>query len=203
MVVYRALTCDEIMCMVEDKDYSKYKKAGKNTFAYEKDEAYKHFFIFGDHAEFYKPRINAPAIGVYDIPEDKICQRGFGFYGPVVTPINYALSSYNFPFPEIIIKYEDDTKESLITITPGFNQQQAIYSYGVVNPFEKTFKANGYKYSYADVYYEIVNKLALEHDMDMKKVAAVLNDVDLKKEIEEYFNEYYDYFEASVKIRKR
>ena len=205
MIVYRDLRCEELMDMINNKYHNKIKNTGKSTFDYQKGVTYKHFFVFGDHAEFYKKYINAPVIGVYDIPDDIICQRGFGFYSPIKTPINRSLySGYDMvPLPEIIIEDNDYNKDLLLTIKPGFNEEQARYNYGANNPFERTFEAGGYNYSYADVYYEIVCKLAARYNMDMKKVASTLKNLDLKKEIEEYFNENYDYFEkSSVKIKR-
>ncbi len=205
MVVYRDLVSDELVHILGDESWGEYHcGSGKNTFNYDKDKDYKHFFMFADHASFYRPLINAAVIGVYDLSEDLINQRGFGFYGHITTPINNELYSEKIPIPEILIEEKDFKKEQLICFKSEFKKNDTNIFSETSNVFEKMYEAGNYRYSPADIYYEIVYRLGLRHDMDFKNVAKVLENKDIMQEIEEFFKVNYDYFdEAAKKIVKR
>lgn len=82
---------------------------GENTFKYDKNEKYKHFFMFAEHADYYKKcnRQNYPVIGQYVIPNKIIEEHGFGFYGGVKTMRNDGLYGYYAPLPEIKVNQND------------------------------------------------------------------------------------------------
>ena len=54
MIAYRCLTSDEITSMINGNDYKKALIKGCNTFNYNKEILYKHFFMFANHAESFK-----------------------------------------------------------------------------------------------------------------------------------------------------
>lgn len=72
MIVYRCLTSSEIISMINGSDCNKALVKGCNTFNYDNDICYKHFFIFANHANYYKKEMGKPypCIGQYVIPDD-------------------------------------------------------------------------------------------------------------------------------------
>lgn len=205
MVVYRDLSSDELVCILNDEEWSKnHTGSGLSNFNYEKGKDYKHFFMFADHASSYKPVMGAAVIGAYHLSEELIDQRGFGFYGHITTPINNKLYNERIPLPEILIEEKNFDKKNLICFKSEIEKNNNNIYDANANVFEKMYEAGNYKYSPADIYYEIVYRLGLRHDMNFKNVAKVLENKDIMQEIEEFFKVNYDYFdEAAKKIVKR
>lgn len=195
--------------MINDKKYDYDTIYGKNTFHYEKGCSYKHFFVFAQHTKEYD---RSDIIGEYVIPNDIIHEYGFGFYSGVKTSRNDKLFHYYTPLPEITIKEEDFKKEYLYSLNKELNgwlEQKRLYPYPNGNkkygePTEEYFRGHpdwmGYTdYSYSDIYYEMVYQLAKENNMNLKKVAYLLQDVDLHEEIKKYFEDNIDFFHEQTK----
>lgn len=202
MIVYRCLKSDEILGMINNKKYDHNTIYGQNTFHYEKDCFYKHFFVFAQHTKNYAV---GDIIGEYIIPNDIIYEYGFGFYSGVKTMRNNKLFNWYIPLPEIIIREEDFRNEYLHSVNKELNgwlEQKKLYPNDNIKynePVEEYFKGNpnlmGYTdYSYSDIYYEMVYQLAIKNDMNLNKVAYLLKNVDLHNEIKKYFENNIDFF---------
>lgn len=212
MIVYRCLTSDEIISMIHDIEYEKPVVKGSNTFNYEYDESYKHFFVFADHAYYFK-NINGkyfPCIGQYIIPDELIREKGFGFYYNVKTMRNSDLYSNCIPLPEVIINNEFFNSNFLYKVESGLydnfvtkrldkddnkKYNEPTEDYLKVNPNE----SNLLGYSYADVYYEMLYRLAINNDMDFDRVIKQIKDINLHEEIKDYFNNNIRYFDKQTK----
>ncbi len=109
MIVYRCLTSNEMISMINNKDYQTALIKGDNTFHYELGISYKHFFIYADHANYFRKKngIFYPVIGQFVIPNEIIKETGFGFYSDVKTMRNDKLYNWYMPLPELIISEED------------------------------------------------------------------------------------------------
>ena len=207
MIVYRCLTSNEILSMINNIKYDNNTIYGENTFHYEEGCSYKHFFVFAQHTKNYSKH---NIIGQYIIPNDIIYEHGFGFYGNIKTMRNNKLYYYYMPLPEIIIKEEDFKKEYLYSVNTeidGYFGQKKLYFDGnkkYNEPSEEYFRGDpnyiGYTdYSYSDIYYEMVYQLAKKYDMNLKKVTHLLKDVDLHEEIKKYFEDNIDLFHKQTK----
>ena len=198
--------------MINNETYNTPVIRGGNTFRYQKDISYKHFFVFADHASYFqkdKREYYYPLIGQYIIPNEIIKQSGFGFYSRVETMRNDKLWDYDMPLPEIIIDQNDFKKEYLYKVA------SAIYSDFVIKklssednekynePIEEYFLYDGrgkqgrmgyLDYSYADIYYELVYQLARKHDCDVGKIVRILKTMNLHAEIENYFKKNHGLF---------
>ena len=212
MIVYRCLTSCEIISMINGSDYNKALIKGCNTFNYDNDIFYKHFFIFANHADYFKKEKGKsyPCIGQYIIPDDKIIEKGFGYYSSVKTMRNDKLYHWYMPLPEIIIK-KDDFKNSYLykiesdlysdfvtnKLNDGDNKK---YNEPIIDYFRSDPNSIGYlDYSYADVYYEMVYQLAKKNDMNLEKVADILKRIDIYEEIKKYFENNIDFFHKQTK----
>lgn len=212
MIAYRCLTSEEIISMINNKDYDKALIKGGNTFNYAGNDPYKHFFLFASHAFYYMNKNSSSYVcmGQYILPDEIIIEKGFGYYGGVKTKRNSYLFSMYMPLPEIIIRKEDFQKRYLYKI------ESDLYGYFTKNmldnkdndeygePVLEYFSANpdflGYTdYSYSDVYYEMVYQLALKHGMDLEAVAHILKNTDLYEEIRNFFQNNYDLFYKQTK----
>ena len=209
MIVYRCLTSNEILSMINDKPYDIAVIKGQNTFKYEPGVSYKHFFLFADHAYYFMKCKLYPCIGQYVIPNDKIDQTGFGYYGGVKTTRNDHLYHWYMPLPEVVVKTDDLKKEYLHQISSSLycNFQEKRLECGnqkYNEPIEPGFEGfpgwRGYTdYSYADVYYEMVYQLAKKNDMEFGKVVNLLRGIDLHNEIEKYFEKNKKFFYKQTK----
>lgn len=207
MIVYRCLTSEEILGMINNKKIDYPIRYGENTFNYEKNCEYKHFFVFVQHTKKYS---NSSVIGEYIIPNDIIDQYGFGFYGGVKTSRNDKLFGYYTPLPEIVVKEENLKKDYLHRVSScidGWMEQKILYdgSNNTYNePTEKYFRGIpdwiGYTdYSYSDIYYEMVYQLAKKNNMNLYKVVKLLENVDLHTEIKNYYEENKKFFYKQTK----
>ena len=212
MIVYRCLTSCEIISMINGSDYNKSLIKGCNTFNYDNDIFYKHFFIFANHADYFKKEKGKsyPCIGQYIIPDDKIIEKGFGYYSSVKTMRNDKLYHWYMPLPEIIIKKDDfknnylykiesDLYSDFVTnkLNDGDNKK---YNEPIIDYFRSDPNSIGYlDYSYADVYYEMVYQLAKKNDMNLEKVADILKRIDIYEEIKKYFENNIDFFHKQTK----
>lgn len=211
MIVYRCITQGELMAMIHDQEYDTAIVKGENTLEYEKGVSYKHFFMFGNHAEYFRKNKGYHFVGQYVIPNELIAGKGFGFYGNVKTMRNKKLYGYYMPLPEVIVKKEDFKKEYLYCILP---EVYAYYTENRLNdddnkkfnePIIKDFSLDGeglsyLDYSYTDIYYEMVYQIAKQHDMDLKKVAGLLKDIDLYEKIREYYANNTDLFREQTRL---
>ena len=210
MIVYRCLTSDEILSMINDKPYDIAVIKGGNTFKYEPGESYKHFFLFADHANYFMKCKLYPCIGQYVIPNDKINQTGFGYYGGVKTTRNDHLYHWYMQLPEVTVKADDMKKEYLYKISSGLTGDFATKKLNDKDndefnePIEPYFEGcsgwRGYTdYSYADIYYEMVYQLAKKNDMEFGKVVNLLSGTDFHTEIEKYFEKNKKFFYKQTK----
>lgn len=209
MIVYRHLSSDEVLGMINNKKYDNKTIYGFNTFHYIDNLSYKHFFVFAQHTKHY---CQGEMIGEYIIPDNIIYEKGFGFYKYVDTKRNMKLYYNRMPLPEIIIKEEDFKKDYLHGIYSELNdnlKQKILYpddneKYNELKEeyFEIDTDSAFYidtNYSYSDVYYEMVYQLAKKNDMDLKKVARILKNIDLHNEIKKYFEDKIDFFQEQTK----
>lgn len=217
MIVYRCLSSNEILGMINGEQYRTYTVAGGNTFRYNKDTEYKHFFHFAEHAEYYQKERGKriyPVIGQYVIPDEIIDQHGFGFYNNVKTMRNNGLSSYSMPLPEIIVntmfidnsylyKIESELYSDFVTNrlngkdNERYNEPICDYYLYDGNGRHGT---NGYlDYSYAEIYYEMVYKYAKESHMDLEKFLNKIDLLNLKEQIETFFESNPNSFKNQTK----
>ena len=208
MIVYRCLRSNEILSMINNQEFNnKHVRMGKNTFHYEKNVKYKHFFVYAAHARFYKEQISAPVIGEFIIPNEIIDQQGYGFYSEVETMRNDRLYHWYMPLPEIIIKEKDFKKEYLYKVNDWFhnnklldnndnekyNEPTEIYSNGEIYSHSYT------DYSYPDIYYEMVYQLFKSHNMDEDEVVKILLKMNLHTDVIKYYEENKSFFEEQTK----
>ena len=217
MIVYRCLSNNEIITMVNNKNnYQTALIKEENTFHYEPGISYKHFFIFADHANYFRKEHERfyPVIGQFIIPNNIIKETGFGFYGGVKTMRNDKLYGYYVPLPEIVISNTDFKNSYLYKIESELYSDFIRKSLDqndnkILNePLEDYFIYDGkgehgttvyLDYSYADVYYELIFQLAKKNDMNMYKVAKLLKNVNLLDEIQKYFENNSKLFEKQTK----
>ena len=193
--------------MINNSQFNNHTIKGQNTFNYDDDTQYRHFFVFAQHASYYKKQKNYPIIGEYIIPNEIIEQHGFGFYSNVETMRNDKLYGYYMPIPEIIIKEQDFRKEYLYKLKDWFNDCKKLdkndnekYSEPLEEYFHGDPNSTGYlDYSYADVYYEMVYQLAKKYNMDLKEVTNLLKNIDLHEEIKNYYKSNIKFFEKQTK----
>ena len=214
MIVYRCLTSNEVIAMINHYDYQTALIKGENTFKYEPEESYKHFFIFADHADYFQKKNKRfyPVIGQFVIPNPIIKEFGFGFYGGVKTMRNNKLYNYYAPLPEVIISNTDFQNSYLYKIESeiysDFTKKKLDNDDNIKfnEPIEDYFMYNGkndiigyLNYSYADIYYEMIFQLAKQNDMNMYKVTNLLKNLNLHEEIPKYFENNTKLFEKQTK----
>lgn len=216
MIAYRCLTSNELLGMINDQIYASGNVTkGQNTFKYERNIKYRHFFVFAEHADYYRKlnKRDYPFIGQYIIPNEKIEEYGFGFYGGVKTMRNDGLYGYYAPLPEVIINQKNLKKEYLYKLESMLymdftrneldNNDNKKYDEPVLENYLYDGKGkhgiNGYlDYSYADIYYEMIYQLSKKNDMNMYEVAKKLKNINLYEEIEKYFEENVPLFEKQT-----
>ena len=219
MIVYRCLSSDEIISMINNKSYDKALIKGNNTFHYDSLDSYKHFFLFGEHAYYYMGRgKDYPCMGQFIIPDEIIAEKDFGYYGSIKTERNDKLYGWYMPLPEVIIKMSDLKKSYLYKIESNLyncfitnsldGDDNKKYNEPILSEFRvETNDCSYLDYSYADVYYEMIYQLAKNYDMDFDKVISILDNVNLYEEIRKYYesniNFFYSQTEEYLKLKQK
>lgn len=210
MVLFRCLSKEEIINMMHgDNKKNKIYLKGYNTFTYD-EEDYKHFFLYADHAKFFKGLDNYLLIGEYIIPDEIIDQYGFGYYYGLSTRRNNTLSISDSPIPEVIIKQSNFDKKYLYNVDKSLNSefQQKIlkdddnekYKEEIEPYFNCPNLPLKYRYSYAEVYYELVVNLIKKYNLNYTdEVVEYLDCKNLSEQINRYFYDNVDYFEEQTK----
>lgn len=206
MILFRSVTSKELLNMLHGNNVKiNATIQGENTFRYDNGVDYMHFFKYAEHAFYYKNEKNVIAVMECIIPDIIIEQKGFGYYGGVKTKKNSELFGYYMPLPEYIIKRDNFDMKYIYDVNnwlhPKYIRKELNGSdneiYGEAIEAEFALSNNGYcdckKFTYADIYYEIVYKLFIENDYCMDDVTKILLKMDLNKEIILFFNENRDY----------
>lgn len=172
---------------------------GANTFKYNNNEEYLHFFKYAEHTFYYmKEKRDYIIVAQCIIPDELVSELGFGIYGRVETYKNDSLYSWYIPLPEYRIKKEDFKNEYINSFATSLYSSM---SYNKINqkqelpPFdlEKEEGVISYRhYSYAEMYYELLTFMAKNTDYNFNKIIKYLKEQDLNKLIEKYYQENKD-----------
>lgn len=101
MILYRVMLKREIESLEEQNNSIIFSRKGGNTFSYEPNTEYMHFFKYAEHARYYL-RLFGVVIAQIDVPDELIEQSGFGFYIYQDKNIKGIM-----PIPEYIIKKDN------------------------------------------------------------------------------------------------
>lgn len=110
MKVYRCCSWDETMSYKNNKKYSSVSIMGKgtNTFMYELDKDYIHFFLYPENCVYclYDKQFSISSIIVCDIPDD-ILERnfGYGYYSEIYEGRYIPTPEFAIPIEEFKIDY--------------------------------------------------------------------------------------------------
>lgn len=190
MLVYRTVSSKELLSLINDVEYTnKNTVYGQNTFKYEEDKTYIHFFKYEDHALYYMKKRYNPIIVKYDIPDDLLGNVEYGLYGNVDTYYDDSLYHYYMPLPEYVMNKDFFKKEYIVD-----------FSYnGVWHNHEKNddkreffwveknhlFNENeSQAWTIESIYYEYIKLVSKRCEHDMSKVAKYLKTIDLDDELD-------------------
>lgn len=190
MLVYRTVSSKELLSLINDIEYVNNNTVyGQNTFKYENDITYIHFFKFEDHALYYMKKRNNPIIVKYDIPDELLGNVEYGFYGDVDTYYDDTLYGYYMPLPEYAMNKEYFKKEYIVD-----------FSYnGVWHNHEKRDEKREFfwvekehlfndkemqAWTIESIYYEYIKLVSKRSNYDMNKVARYLKTIDLDDELD-------------------
>lgn len=198
MILYRTMTNYELINRLNGKNNSDNIATikGVNTFKYESNQEYIHFFKYVEHAFYYmKENRNYIIVAQCIIPDELVSEIGFGMYGGVEIYNNNGLSSYYIPLPEYRIKKEDFKNEYInafattLYTTMSTNEINKIQELPLFD-LEKEEGIICYRhYSYANMYYEMLCTLANIYSYNFDKIIKYLKEKDFNKLIEDYYQE--------------
>lgn len=201
MILFRAITSEELLNRLKYNDQSvKATIKGENTFKYEDGIEYLHFFKYPEHAFYYKKEKSCVAVLECIIPDEIIEQYGFGFYGGVETYKNNKLFGWYMPLPEYIIRKDKFTSEYIYDIQDRYfsryiYDKDTVSNETVHKPLDFVDSDHyWHQISQANIYYEIVYKLAKENEHNMYKVARILYNMNLDREVLTFFENNKDIF---------
>ena len=110
MILYRVMSSEELkeLMGIEASKCERSTYCGNNTFIYERNTEYMHFFKYAEHAKDYLYKFGV-IIAKFNIPDEIIDQKGFGFYNSDIPVLpEYIIKKENFD-----INYIVDFKSSL------------------------------------------------------------------------------------------
>lgn len=190
MIVYRTISSGELLNIINGENIIVNDTiCGQNTFKYEKDKTYIHFFKFQEHALYYMKKRNNPIIIKLDIPDNLIGNIEYGFYGDVDTYYDDSLYSYYMPLPEYIIPKDRFKKEYIIDFSYNgvwqdprrYNDKQEFFWVEKEHLFNEN---ESQAWTIESIYYEYIKLVSKEYNYDMYKVATYLKTINLDEELD-------------------
>lgn len=117
MKVYRCCGDDEINAYMNNKKYLKEFGHGTNTFKYDKDNSYIHFFLFAECAEHYKKYSHSRFAKYFiecEIPFEILEEYyGYGWYEALIPGYYTPVPEFAIPFTEFDINYISDISDNV------------------------------------------------------------------------------------------
>lgn len=190
MLVYRTISSSELLSLINGiKRENCNKIRGKNTFKYENNKSYIHFFKYEEHALYYMEKTNNPIIVRLDIPDDLLGNIEYGFYGDVDTYYDDSLYGYYIPLPEYIITNDVFKKEYIVDFSyNGVWQDPKRYNvnreFFWVEKEHLFYDKEMQSWTIESIYYEYIKIISKKYGYDMSKVAHYLKSIDLDEELD-------------------
>lgn len=104
MIVYRAISKEELLTLTTGININRTVIQGENTFRYNPNIEYIHFFKYAKHAFDYAKKNKYVIVAKIDIPDDIELESGFGLYSGITTYYDDSLEHYYIPLPEYRLK---------------------------------------------------------------------------------------------------
>lgn len=190
MLVYRTISSSELLNLINGTKLQNYNIIrGQNTFKYENDKEYIHFFKYESHALYYMKKKNNPIIIRVDIPDSLLGNIEYGFYGDVDTYYDDYLYDFYIPLPEYIMAKDDFKKEYIVDFSYNgvwqnpkrCNTNREFFWVEKEHLFrDKETQA----WTTESIYYEYIKLISKEYNYDMNKVATYLKSINLDDELD-------------------
>lgn len=104
MIVYRAISKEELLYLTTSLPIERQIIKGENTFRYNPNIDYIHFFKYAKHAFDYAKKNKYVIVAKIEIPDDIELESGFGLYSGIKTTYDDTLEHYYIPLPEYRLK---------------------------------------------------------------------------------------------------
>lgn len=195
MYLYRAMSSNEVIERINNRNYDIATVKGSNTFKYNEDKKYVHFFKYASHAIRYKKIFALAAVAQIKLPDEIIPSLEYGFYSEVETYYDDSLKKYYIPLPEIILEQKLFNNDYIKEFYDKDSNFLHIDSYGnEVKEFttQKYSLLEGKKvqrWTQTDIYYEYIKRLLPKFKYDVDKLANYLKMIDLDSQLEEFSNQ--------------
>jgi hypothetical protein len=194
MLVYRTVSSSELLNLIGEKNLKNDNIIkGQNTFKYDADKNYIHFFKYENHALYYMKKRNNPLIIRLDIPDEILGNIEYGFYGNVDTYYDDFLYSYDIPLPEYVISTDKFKKEYIVDFSYNGVWQNPM-RYNVNREFFWVEKEHLFHdkemqaWTIESIYYEYLKFVSERFKYNMYDVANYLKTVNLDDELEKVRN---------------
>ena len=190
MIVYRAISKEELLSLSTPHTYDRTVIKGENTFKYNYNIDYIHFFKYAKHAFDYAKRNKYVIVAKIDIPDDIELESGFGLYSGIKTHYDDSLEKYYIPIPEYRLKRIYFDTSYIID-----------YSNELYSPWEQEIKplinevpnSNSVQYwTTSSLYYEYIKFLKKLYKYNLENMIAHLEQIDIDetlKSMREQFEE--------------
>lgn len=190
MLVYRTMSSSELLNLInETKVKDHHTIYGQNTFKYEKNKSYIHFFKYEYHALYYMKKTSNPIIARLDIPNELLGNIEYGFYGGVDTYYDDSLYGCYMPLPEYIMLNDVFKKEFIVDFSYN-GVWQDPKNYNIHSEFfwvekERLFQEKEKQaWTIESIYYEYIKIVSKKYNYNMDKVAQFLKSINLDEELD-------------------
>lgn len=188
MYVYRVMSSRELINIIKGINTNDTLHKGINTFEYEYDTNYIHFYKFAQHA-FINSHMFGSIVAKIKLDNEIIPPLEYGIYSGIKTDYDDSLISNNFPIPEIIIDRNLFSNDNIVdfsnNITKSF-QENEDSSYPLsFYVSKKNFFGIEQKQQWDihSIYYQYIKSLFPLYDYNGIRVAFYLKTIDLDKEL--------------------
>lgn len=207
MYVYRAMSSDELINIINGVNSKDILHKGLNTFKYEQDVDYIHFYKYAQHA-FINSHMFGTIVAKIKLDDNIIPPLEYGIYTGIKTDYDDTLSLNNFPIPEIVIDRKLFSNNNIIGFSNAFTEN---FQRSEDGNFPLSFYVSKknilgmnqlQEWDIHSIYYEYVKSLFPLFDNSGISVALYLKTIDLDKELMK-FAEVIKSKKLIVKKRKR
>lgn len=178
MLVYRAMSLNEVLHFVNGKNFDFKNFKGDNTFNYVEGKKYIHFFKFPEHAFWFKKHFWRDIVA--EVKMDDVQTYEYGFYPEFP---NRADLGAKMLLPEIILETDSFDKKQILDFSLKSSGKFSRDENGELTRFS-VFNNDTYQiWSGSDVYYEYVKSLLPKFNYDTLEVAMYLKSINLDEEL--------------------
>lgn len=201
MIVYRAFSNEEMLTLTTGITVKRHVIHGENTFMYNKNIEYIHFFKYAKHAFDYAKKNKYVIIAKIDIPDYIRLESGFGIYSGITTHYDNSLEKYYIPIPEYRLKKAYFDKSFIVEFS---NELYSPWEPEIKPLINEVPDSNKVQYwTTSSLYYEYIKIIKSMYNYNLSAMIRHLYRKNIDQELESMREQFKDINYLTLKPTKK